>query len=478
MTVAKNIHFGKRTDMDMTQGGIFKNLVKFSFPLLVGNLFQQLYNMVDTWVIGQRGEDAAYAAVGNVGPIINILIGFFLGLSTGASVVISQYFGSKDQKKVHDTVHTSIALTLILGVVFTVIGVLMTPLVLRLMLHSDGDAGADSAYPFAKTYLIIYFSGIIGNLIYNMCAGILRAIGDSRRPFYFLLVSALTNTALDLLFVMVFDLGVAGVAFATIIAQALSAALGVYVLLRSDSWIKLRIRDIKIDPGLLRQIVKVGIPAGIQTALTAFSNVFVQSYISNTVGDQTLNLAGWTTYSKVDQFFYLPLQSLALAITTFVGQNLGVNNVERAKKGTYICYGIATVCTVFVMVPVMIFADPISSVFKNDPQIIEKSAMLLHNLTPFYLFCCINQVFSGAMRGAGNSRAPMIIMLFSFVAFRQVYLFIMSNFISNELLPIGFGYPAGWICCAVITLIYYKFFFRFDKFSLVKKTVDKEAVKA
>lgn len=468
MTLTKRLRFGRRSDVDMTQGGIFGNLVKFSLPLLVGNLFQQLYNMVDTWVIGQHGENAAYAAVGNVGPIINMLIGFFLGLSTGAGVVISQYYGAKDEEKVKKSVHTSIAMTLVLGVVFTVVGVLMTPLILKLMLHTDGDA-VDSAYPYAKTYLTIYFSGIMGNLIYNITAGILRAVGDSRRPFYFLLVSAVTNTVLDLLFVMVFDWGVAGVAIATIVAQFLSAVLGVWVLLRTDSCVKVRISDIKFDFAILKQIIAVGFPAGIQTALTAFSNVFVQSYISNTVGDQTINLAGWTTYSKVDQFIFLPLQSLALAITTFVGQNLGIGDVERSKKGTYICFGMAVFCTVCVMIPVIIFAGPISSIFKNDPAIIEKSTMLLRNLTPFYLFCCVNQVFSGAMRGAGNSRAPMIIMLSSFVGFRQIYLYIMSNFISNELLPIGFGYPTGWICCAAVTLIYFKFFFSYTKNSIIKK---------
>lgn len=455
----------------MTEGNIFRQLVAFTLPLLVGNLFQQLYNMVDTWVIGQTGQNGAYAAVGNVGPIINILIGFFSGLATGAGVVISQYYGKHDEKKVHDTVHTAMAITLILCVVFTVVGVAMTPMILRMMLHTDGNVADDSAYPFAKTYLTIYFAGVAGLLIYNMGAGILRAVGDSQRPFYFLVVSAVTNTVLDLLFVFVFHWGVVGVAAATVIAQALSAACAVFVLLRADNCVRLRLREISLDGGVLKKIVIVGFPAGFQMALTAFSNVFVQSYISGVAVEpalQTVNLSGWTTYSKVDQFIFLPMQSLALGATTFVGQNLGVGNVGRARKGTYTAYLMATITTVVIMIPVMIFAPGISSVFNRDPDVVATSAMLLRFITPFYLFCCVNQIFSGAMRGAGNSVAPMIIMLCCFVGFRQIYLFVMSNFISNELLPIGLSYPAGWIACATTLLVYYRFFFDFSKSSLTR----------
>lgn len=463
---------GKRKDIDMTQGSIFRQLLEFTLPLLVGNLFQQLYNMVDTWVIGLTGQNGEYAAVGNVGPIINILIGFFSGLATGAGVVISQYFGTHDNRKVHDTVHTSIALTLILCLLFTVIGVAFTPMILRMMLHTDGTTSEAATYPYAVTYLTIYFAGISGLMIYNMCAGILRAIGDSQRPFLFLLISAGTNTLLDLLFVLVFKWGVAGVAWATIIAQALSALFALFVLFRTESCVQLRLRDIRLDFEVLKKILIIGFPAGFQMALTAFSNVFVQAYISGVSVEevqQAINLGGWTTYSKVDQFIFLPMQSLALAATTFVGQNLGVGNVERAKKGTYIAYGMATVTTVLLMIPILIFAPQISSVFRNDPDIIDTSSMLLRYITPFYVFCCVNQIFSGAMRGAGNSVAPMVIMLCCFVGFRQLYLFVMTNFIVNELLPVGLSYPAGWIACATTILIYYRFFFDFSKHRITKK---------
>ena len=231
MEAIKRFRFGKKNTMDMTQGGIAKNILLFALPLLVGNLFQQLYNLVDTWVIGQTGNDEAFAAVGSVGPIINILIGFFLGFSSGAGVIISQYFGAKDEKSASKTVHTGMALTLVMAGVFTVLGVTMTPLVLKMMLGGEASAGEASVFNEAKTYLTIYFSGVISLMIYNMGAGFLRAIGDSQRPFYFLIVAAVTNTVLDLLFVFVFEMGVAGVALATIISQAVSMVLVAAILI-------------------------------------------------------------------------------------------------------------------------------------------------------------------------------------------------------------------------------------------------------
>ena len=231
----------RKVKTDMTEGNITAHLIRFALPLLIGNLFQQLYNTVDTWVVGNFVSNEAYSAVGSVGPIINMLIGFFSGLASGAGVVISQYYGAKDEEQVKKTVHTSIALTLILCVVLTAIGLLMIPLVLDLMKTPE------SVIPEATTYLTIYFSGLTGLLIYNMGAGILRAVGDSQRPFYFLVVSAVTNTVLDLVFVIVFKMGVAGVAWATIIAQGLSALLVVITLMVNKSCIKLEIRKIKIE---------------------------------------------------------------------------------------------------------------------------------------------------------------------------------------------------------------------------------------
>ncbi len=443
-----------RREIDMTQGSITSNLLKFALPLLLGNLFQQLYNMVDLWVIGQTGNNDAYSAVGSVGPIINILIGLFSGFASGAGVIISQYYGAKNEKKVNEVTHTAMSLTFIMVVVFTIVGVAISPLLLDLMLNTHEEVS--TVYPYAKTYLIIYFAGVAGLLVYNMGAGILRAIGDSARPFYYLVAAAITNIVLDLAFVFIFDMGVAGVALATVIAQLVSATLTVVELMRTKSCVKFSFKKLNLNLEIIKKIGIIGFPAGLQMALTAFSNVFVQSYIAGVNGDQTLNLSGWTSYSKIDQFIFLPMQSISLAATTFVGQNLGNGDIKRAKKGTYTAYFMATCITVFLIVVVMIFAPYLAAIFNSDEGVVYYAVKLLKALTPFYIFCCVNQVFSASLRGAGNTTAPMIIMLTTFVGFRQIYLFVVSNFISNELLPVAFGYPAGWFLCCVTTLIYYK----------------------
>lgn len=435
----------RRKDVDMTSGNITRHIISFALPLLVGNIFQQLYNTVDTWVVGNFVSNEAFSAVGTVGPIINMLIGFFMGLSSGAGVVISQYYGAKREDDVSRAVHTSILMTLVLGVVFTFIGLGMTPFMLRLMKTPE------EVLPESTAYLTIYFSGLIGLMVYNIGAGILRAVGDSQRPFYFLVVCAVLNTVLDLVFVLLLHMGVKGVALATIISQGVSAVLVVITLLRSTNCIRLRIRALKLHWDMLKKIFTVGIPAALQMAVTAFSNIFVQSYINYFGADC---MSGWTAYAKVDQLLFLPMQSIALASTTFVGQNLGRNQVERARKGVTVSLRIAVISTLVMMIPVLIFAAPIVSFFNSKKEVIEYGTMLLRWLSPFYVLCCFNQIYSGALRGAGNSKAPMLIMLCSFVLFRQVYLYVMSG-ICNEIIPIAMGYPAGWLLCSSLTAIYY-----------------------
>ncbi len=457
-----------RREMDMTQGSILESLVFFSIPLLIGNMLQQLYNLCDTWVIGRFAEDAAYSAVGNVGPITNIMVGFFVGFSTGAGVVISQYFGRGDEESVKKTVHTAISVTALMAVVMTALGVLLTPTILRMMLHVDmDDPSTQEVYKYAVPYLTIYFAGISGLLFYNIGAGILRAIGDSTWPFVFLVISTVTNISLDLLFVAVFHWGVYGVATATIIAEFASGFAAMLKLARAKNCVKIRLGDMKIDMMLLRKITKVGLPAGLQTALTAFSNVFVQSYISATNGVQAINMGSWTTYSKVDQVLFLPLQTLALSATTFVGQNLGVGNVKRAKKGANTAFLMAVVCYFALAVPIELFTPAIAGFFNDNTEIVNGAVTLLRVITPVYICSCVNQVYSGAMRGAGNAVAPMIIMLTNFVLVRQIYLYVVKNYISNDLLPIGCGYPFGWLCCMITVLIYYRFFFSYEKNKLV-----------
>ncbi|MBO6157782.1 MAG: MATE family efflux transporter [Firmicutes bacterium] len=434
-------------ETNMTEGSISRHLIDFAMPLLIGNIFQQLYNTVDTWVVGNYVSNEAFSAVGTVGPIINMLIGIFMGLASGAGVVISQYFGAKRDEEVANTVHTSMMMTIILAVVFTFLGIFIAPAMLRMMKTPD------NVFPESLAYLRIYFGGIVGLMVYNMGAGILRAVGDSQRPFYFLIVSAVINTILDLVFVLTFHMGVEGVAWATVIAQIISAVLTMVVLMRSHSSIRVELGLLKIHMDEMKKIIRVGIPAAVQMAITSFSNIFVQSYINYFGADC---MSGWTAYAKIDQLILLPMQSLALSSTTFVGQNLGANLPERAAKGIRISLLLSVIATIVLMIPVLIFARPLVGFFNAKPEVVEYGATLLMWMSPFYVLCCVNQIYAGALRGAGNSKAPMIIMLMSFVVFRQIYLYVMANYISNEIIPIAMGYPAGWLVCSAATLIYYR----------------------
>jgi len=458
LAAAKRYFSRSRRDVDMTEGSILRHLISFAIPLLVGNILQQLYNMVDTWVVGNFVDGEAFAAVGTVGPIINLLIGFFMGFSSGAGVVISQFYGAKKNEEVSKALHTAILMTVILGVVFTAVGIAMVPVMLDLTnmpLNVQDEA---------TEYLTIIFAGVMGLMIYNIGSGILRSVGDSKRPFYFLAISAITNTVLDLLLVLVFDMGVRGVAIATIAAQALSAVLIIITLMKNDTCVKLSVKKLAIHWKFLAKIVKVGLPAALQMSITSFSNIFVQSYI-NYFGEAAMG--GWTAYAKIDQLVMLPMQSISLASTTFVGQNLGKGDVPRAKKGVNISLAIATVATVALSIPVIIFAPTLVEFFKDAPDVIAYGTMFLRWLTPFYVLCCINQIYAGALRGAGNSTAPMIIMLAGFVGFRQIYLYVMANYISNTEIPIAMSYPAGWIVCSILVFTYYKFT-KLEKSRLVK----------
>ena len=447
----------RQADADMTQGVIWRQLLDFAVPMALGLLFQQLYNTVDTIVVGQFVGKEALAAVGSVGSVVNMLVGLCAGLSTGASVIISQCYGAHDNARLHDAVHTTIALTFLLCIAATVVGLAMVPLMLDLM------ATPADVIELSREYLNIYFAGITGLLIYNMGSGILRAVGDSRRPLYFLCVSALTNIVLDLVFVVVFHWGVAGVAYATIIAQAVSAALTIWVLMRTAGCIRVELRALRMTWSVLRQIVSVGIPAALQMAITAFSNVFVQGYI-NYFGPDCMS--GWTAYTKVDQLVILPVQSIAMAGTTFVGQNLGVGDTARAKKGVRTALYLSFAVTAVLLVPVLLLAPDLTAFFNSKAEVVSYGALLLRLLSPFYFFFCINQIYSAALRGAGNSQVPMWIMLGSFVVFRQIYLYIVANYVSNEIIPIAMSYPAGWFVCSVATLLYYHHC-KFDSHRLV-----------
>lgn len=434
-----------KKSVDMTQGSIWRHLMTFAVPLLIGQIFQQLYNTVDSVVVGRFVGKQALAAVGATGNIINALIGFFSGLSMGAGVVISQCFGAKDKKGVHDAVHTAVLLTLAAAVFCTALGVLATDPLLRMM------STPEDVFSEASTYLRIYFGGIVGLMVYNIGAGILRAVGDSKRPLYFLIFSACTNVVLDLLFVIAFDMGVAGVAWATVISQLASAVLVLILLVRTQEDYKLRFSEMRIHGQVLRRVLKIGLPAGIQTSVISFSNVFVQAYINAFQSDC---MAGWTSYNRLDAFAWLPMMCIGMANTTFVGQNLGAGNIARVKKGVRAGLVLSMSGTAIIVAFLMIFSDTALRLFNSDPEVLRYGRMFVLWMSPFYIPYCPTQIYSGALRGAGDGLSPMIITILSFVVFRQLYLLIGTKFISSPLF-VGLSYPAGWLVASLCMALVY-----------------------
>ncbi|MBR0367461.1 MAG: MATE family efflux transporter [Clostridia bacterium] len=430
----------------MTRGPILRQIMLFSLPLMLGNVFQMLYNTVDSVVVGNFVGKEALAAVGATALIVNMLVFFFNGFSIGAGVVIARHFGARDHQRLHVAIETTMAVTFILCAAFTALGLLLVRPMLRLM------ATPEDVFEDAVTYLTIYFYGFSGLLVYNMGSGILRAVGDTTRPLMFLILTSLLNIVLDLAFVIGLKAGIAGVAWATIISQLISAILTLRLLTRSDDVYRLVWGDLSVDPAVLKRIVAVGLPAGLQSVVTAFSNIFVQSYI-NYFGSGCM--AGWSCYNKVDQFIMLPMQSTAMAATTFVSQNIGAKQTRRAHRGTLAAIGLSMAITGGVGLLIMLFAVPAVKLFSPDPAVIEYGVLFIRANTLFLLFNCVNHTLAGALRGMGDSRGPMAIMLLSFVAIRQVYLFVLTRYIANTPFWVGFGYPVGWMCCCLIEVGYY-----------------------
>lgn len=429
----------------MTSGSIVQQIIMFSLPLMLGNIFQMLYNTVDSIVVGNFVGKEALAAVGSTTMIVNMLVFFFNGFSIGACVIIGQYFGARDMEKLHKSVETTMAVTFVFCAVMTAIGVLGVRPMLRFM------STPDDVFEDATTYLTIYFWGISGLLIYNMGSGILRAVGDTTRPLVFLIITSVLNSILDLLFVVGFHMGIDGVAYATILAQFVSAVLTLILLTRSKDIYRLSWKDLGIDFKLLGRIFAVGLPAGIQSVITAFSNIFVQSYV-NFFGSSCM--AGWSCYNKLDSFIMLPMQSMAMAATTFVSQNIGAGQEKRADRGTYTTIALSILTTAFIALVLVIFARPAIRLFSKDESVISFGVLFLRWNTFFLLFNCVNHVLAAALRGRGDSKAPMVIMLIAFVAIRQVYLFIVTHYISNTPLLVGLGYPVGWVSCFILEVSY------------------------
>jgi len=430
----------------MTEGSIAGQVILFALPLMLGNVFQMLYNTVDSIVVGNFVGTQALAAVGSTTMIVNMMVFFFNGFSTGAGVVIANYFGARNLKALHKAIETTMAATFVLSVLFTLMGVAAVRPMLRFM------ATPEDVFGEATTYLQIYIGGISGLLIYNMGSGILRAVGDTMRPLYFLVMTSVLNILLDLLFVLGFHCGIEGVAWATVLSQFISALLILALLTRSDDIYRLSWHDLSIDRAILGSIFAIGLPAGIQSVITAFSNVFVQSYI-NFFGSSCM--AGWSCYNKLDQFVMLPMQSMSMAATTFVSQNIGAGREERANRGTVITVSMAVGVTAVIVALLCLFAAPAVGLFSPDESVIAYGVLFIRANCFFLLFNCVNHVLAGALRGRGDSRGPMIIMLLSFVGIRQIYLFAVTRFVANTPLLVGFGYPVGWTTCCIIEVTYF-----------------------
>lgn len=439
----------KDKSIDLTQGSIVKAIILFSIPLLIGNLFQQLYNAVDSYVVGNYVGTNALAAVGASTPIINMLIGFFMGISTGAGVVIAQYFGAEEIKKMRLSIHNSMALTIVLGIALTIIGLICTnPLLKAIGVPSE-------VFSQASLYLAIYFWGLIFVMIYNMGSGILRSIGDSKRPLYFLIFSSIVNIVLDFLFVKGFGWGVAGAGFATLIAQAISALMVLYILMKTDENYKLVLREIGFKKDILLRIIKIGLPTGFQQSIVSLSNVIVQSYI-NVYGSSVI--AGYSVTVKIDGFVNLPLQAFNMAVTTFVGQNIGAKQYDRVKKGAYMTTFLATVTIGVFVILMYLFGRNFIALFNQEKEVIDAGRLMQLVFLPFYIILPVNQVINGVLRGAGRSSVPMYVMVFSYVVLRQIYLFFVTK-VTSDIVFIFFGWPVTWIVCSAIFIFY---FFKVD----------------
>lgn len=428
----------------MTEGVIWKQLLAFSMPLLVGNLFQQLYNTVDSVVVGNYIGSQALAAVGSSNSLINLIIGMFMGIATGAGVIISQYYGAKDAQKLHWAVHTCMALSIIGGILLTVIGIAASPTILRWM--GTPEEVMDSSV----VYFRIFFSGSLFNLVYNMGAGIMRAVGDAKRPLYYLCVSSVINIVLDLTFVVVFHMGVAGVGYATVIAQMASAILVVIALIRSDDIYRLELSKMKIDVRMMKRILGIGIPSGIQQSIISLSNVIVQANV-NSFGAAAM--AGFGAYCKIDGFVMLPLQSFCMAATTFTGQNIGARNTQRIKKGIFHGLVIGFIYTMVVSVALYFKVDSVLGIFSSDEAVIAYGHAAMYTLLPFYGTMTVHNILMGSFRGAGKTMVSMLIGVGNMCILRMIYInFLVPFFPSYH--AVMLCYPITWVTTMLMDMIY------------------------
>lgn len=429
----------------MTEGSIWKKIIAFAIPLFLGNLFQQLYNTADSLIVGNFLGSNALAAVSSSGNLIFLLVGFFNGIAVGAGVVIARYYGGRQIRDVQKAIHTTIAFGLAAGIILTLLGVILAPIILVWM----GTPG--EVLPESTVYFRIYFTGSLAFVLYNVFVGILQSVGDSRHPLIYLIISSLINIALDLLFVGVFHFGVGSAALATIISQFVSALLCLVHLMKAPSDYRVSLKKIRIDRLMLRQIISNGLPTGFQNSVIALANVVVQSNI-NRFGKMAM--AGCGAYSKIEGFGFLPITCFAMALTTFVSQNLGAKQYERAKKGAR--FGILCSITTAELVGLFIyvFSPVLIAAFNNDPMVISNGTAQARTVTLFYFLLAFSHCIAGILRGSGKSTVPMLVMLVCWCIIRVTYITIIVRFIP-DIRVVFWAYPLTWCLSSIIFLLYF-----------------------
>ncbi|MBR5283938.1 MAG: MATE family efflux transporter [Clostridia bacterium] len=438
---------GRRSSMDMTEGNIIKLIIVFALPILAGQIFQNLYNSVDAIVVGRYVGTTALAAVSASSDISHLLVGFFTGLSTGCGVLLSRYFGAKNYERLHDAIHTALCFALIVGFCMAALGIVATPLLLRIV-----DCPAD-VYAEASSYLRIYLAGILFTAIYNVGSGILRAVGDSRHPFYYLVISSIVNIILDLVFVIWLQMGVMGVALATIISQLTSVTLVFLQLTRTQDVYKVILRHLKLDRELVSEVIDLGLPAAIQASIISISNLFVQRYIN---GFGSSAMAGIGAAKKIDKFVGLIAQSIGQSATTFVSQNYGAKRLDRAFKSLGICMLINFTMIAIIGTPIYYMAEKAVSIFTTDPDSIAYGVGMIHTMMPFYFIQSLNALFANATRGFGKSKIVMFCSVFGMVVCRQIFLAITMH-LNYDVVNVYRGYPFGWACAAFSVMTYFYF---------------------
>lgn len=435
-----------KTMEPMTSGSIWKRMILFALPLMLGNLFQQMYNTVDSLIVGRFVGSSALAAVSSSGSLIGMLIGLLSGISSGAGVIVARHFGAGDREGLHRTVHTIVAFGLAAGVLMTAVGVLLSPQILMWM------GTPESVMAESVTYLRIYFCGSLAVMMYNVFVGILQAVGDGRHPLYYLIASSVVNLGLDLLFIQAFDAGVGGAALATVISQVVSALLCLIQLMRTKEDYRLELRSIRFERDILGQIVRVGLPSGVQNSIIAFANVIVQSNV-NAFGEMAM--AGYGAYAKIEGFGFLPINSFTLALTTFVGQNLGATQYERTKKGAR--FGILMTVTLAEAIGVLVFlfAPQLIALFDPTPEVVAFGVGKARTAALFYCLLAYAHSVAAVLRGAGKAVIPMAIMIAIWCGVRVAFLSITIP-LTHSIQMVYWVYPLTWGISCVLFFLYYK----------------------